>query len=77
MRTLHYVRTYIDDLLIISSGTFDDHLTKLHVVLGRLQKAGLRINATKSNFCQHEIEYLGYVLTREAFALSQKKYRLF
>ena len=35
------------------------------MVLGRLKKAGLRINATKSNFCQHEIEYLGYVLTRE------------
>ncbi len=65
MRTLECVRTYIDDLLIITSGTYDDHLAKLQVVLERLQKAGLHINATKSNFCQHEIEYLGYVLTRE------------
>ena len=26
MRALHYVRTYIDDLLIISKSTFEDHL---------------------------------------------------
>ena len=33
MRALEYVRTYIDDLLIIAKGTFDDHLSKLQVVL--------------------------------------------
>ena len=33
MRALHYVRTYIDDLLIISSGSFEDHLKKLEVIL--------------------------------------------
>ena len=69
MRTLDYVRTYIDDLLIITPGTYDNHLTKLQVVLGRLQKAGLRINATKSNFCQHEIE-LGCINAKACFLLS-------
>ena len=73
MRTLEFARTYIDDLLIITSGTFDDHLKKLHVVLGRLQKAGLRINATKSNFYRHDIEYLGYVLTREGIRPQPEK----
>ena len=63
MRALEYVRTYIDDLLIITKGTFDDHLSKLQEVLSRLQNAGLRINATKSSFALHEIEYLGYILT--------------
>ena len=29
MQSLEYVRTYIDDLLIILSGTFDDHLLKV------------------------------------------------
>ena len=73
MRILEYVRTYIDDLLIITPGTYDDHLTKLQVVLGRLQKAGLRINAAKSNFCQYEIEYLGYILTREGIRPQPEK----
>ena len=43
------------------------------MVLGRLQKAGLCVNATKSNFCQHEIEYLGYVLTREGIRPQPEK----
>ena len=33
MQSLEYVRTYIDDLLIISSGTYDDHLLKVEEVL--------------------------------------------
>jgi len=47
---LEYVRVYIDDLLIISNGTFDDHLNKLGKVFNKLQKAGLKINAEKSFF---------------------------
>ena len=50
MRTLEYLRSYIDDLFIITPGTYDDHLTYLQVVLNQLQKAGLHINAAKSNF---------------------------
>ena len=73
MRALEYVRTYIDDLLIITKGTFDDHLSKLQVVLGRLQNAGLRINATKSSFALHEIEYLGYILTRDGIKPQPEK----
>ena len=34
MENLEYVRTYIDDLLILSKGTFDYHLLKLQEVLG-------------------------------------------
>jgi hypothetical protein len=30
---LEYVRTYIDDILITTSGTFEDHLEKLNKVL--------------------------------------------
>ena len=65
MATLEFVRTYLDDLLIITKGSLEDHLEKLSVVLTRLQEAGLRINADKSNFCTLETEYLGYILTRD------------
>ena len=58
---------------IITKGTYDDHLSKLQVVLGRLKDAGLRINASKSNFCQHEIKYLGYILTREGIKPQPEK----
>ena len=73
MTSLEYVRTYIDDLLIITSDTYDDHLEKLEVVLSRLHDAGLRVNATKSSFALHEIEYLGYILTREGIKPQPEK----
>ena len=63
---LEYVRTYIDDLLVITKGDLNDHLEKLDVVLNKLKRAGLKINANKSFFCQHELEYLGYWLTRDS-----------
>ena len=65
MVNLEYVRTYLDDLLIISRDSLEDHLEKLRCVLLRMQDAGLKINAAKSKFCALETEYLGYVLTQK------------
>ena len=64
MEDLEYVRTYLDDLLVQTKSTFDDHLANLEVVLQKLHRAGLWVNADKSTFCTDTIEYLGYILTR-------------
>ena len=50
----------MDDLLIITRETLDEHLQQMETVLTRLRDAGLKVNAAKSSFCAHEIEYLGY-----------------
>jgi hypothetical protein len=73
MEGLEYVRAYIDDLLVITRGSLEDHLEKLREVLRRLRDAGLKVNAAKSFFCTHEIEYLGYILTREGIKPQTKK----
>ena len=65
MEGLAYVLTYIDDLLVISYGTFEDHLEKLGSILQWIQDARLKVNARKSFFCQAELEYLGYWITRK------------
>ena len=70
---LKYVRAYIDDLLIISKGSFEDHLEKLEQVLNNLKAAGLKINASKSYFAQEELEYLGYWITCEGILPVKKK----
>ena len=62
---LEHVRAYIDDLLIFTKGDYEDHLNKVGEVMGRLQKAGLKVNAGKSSFAKEELEYLGYWVTRE------------
>jgi Reverse transcriptase (RNA-dependent DNA polymerase) len=61
---LEYVKTYLDDLLILTNSSFADHLTKLEMVLVRLSIAGMRVNASKSKFFAEQIEYLGYWITQ-------------
>jgi hypothetical protein len=73
MGDLEYVRAYIDDLLILTKGSFTDHLQKLSEVLTRLRKAGLKVNAKKSFFGQEELEYLGYWITRKGIQPCQSK----
>ena len=70
---LHFVRTYIDDLLVITKQSFDNHLEKLELVLKLIQKAGLKINAEKSEFCMEEVEYLGFMINRQVIRSIQKK----
>ena len=60
---LEFLQTYIDDLLCLTKGTFEDHLEKLKRILARLQQAGLKVNANKSFFARSELEYLGYWIT--------------
>ena len=73
MRILEYVRTYLDDLLVITKGTFGDHMVKTEAVSKRLKTAKLRVNAPKCGFALHEIEYLGYLLTREGIKPQPEK----
>ncbi len=53
--------------------SLEDHLEKLEEVLRRLPDAGQKVNAAKSTFCALEIEYLGYVLTRDGIKPQSNK----
>jgi hypothetical protein len=85
---LEYIRAHIDDLFIITKGErpkdhvetevdrdydFHDHLSKLKVVLDKLQDKGLQVNVRKSNFAAEEIDYLGYTSSRKGRKPQQKK----
>jgi Reverse transcriptase (RNA-dependent DNA polymerase) len=70
---MEYVKAYLDDLLILTHKSFNDHLTKLEMVLARLSTAGMRINASKSKFFAEQIEYLGYWITRKGIQPVQSK----
>ena len=73
MQDLEYVRAYIDDLLVLTTGSWMDHVTKLETVLQQLKAAGLKVNARKSFFGKPELEYLGYWITREGIKPVTKK----
>jgi hypothetical protein len=73
MEDLEYVQAYLDNLLCISMSSLEDHLKKPEEVLRRLCNAGLKVNTEKLTFCALEIEYLGYVLTRERIKSQSNK----
>ena len=61
-----YVQAYIDDLLIVTKGSFEDNLWDLDIVLEKLEMVGLKINAKKSNFAIHKLEYSGYWISQDS-----------
>ena len=73
MAGLEFVRVYIDDILCLTKGDFDDHLQKLEQVFMRIQDANLRINAEKSFFAKSEVEYLGFKIDRQGIRPIAKK----
>ena len=56
-----------------SRSSLEDHLKKLEGVLRRLCDAGLKVNAEKLTFYALEIEYLGYILTRDGIKSQSNK----
>ena len=70
---LDFARAYIDDLLCMTKGTFEDHLEKLERILVRLSQAGLKVNAKKSFFGRSALEYLGYWITRDGIKPMKNK----
>ena len=70
---LDAVRVYIDDLLHVTKGSWTEHLSILEEMFTRLQKAGLKVNASKSCFGAHKFDHLGYHVTREGVMPIPKK----
>ena len=60
---LDIVRVYIDDLLHVTKGYWTEHIYILEEMFTRLQKAGLKVNASKSCFGANKFDYLGYHVT--------------
>jgi hypothetical protein len=56
-----------------SKVSLEDHLENLEEELRRLCNVGLKVNTEKSTFCALEIEYLGYVLTRDGIKPQSNK----
>ena len=67
------VRAYIDDLLVVSHGSFEEHIEELDTVMKRLHNAGLKCKIDKCMFAQPEIEYLGYIITKDGIKPNPKK----
>ena len=54
--SLDYIRTFIDDLLIVSNKSFEDQRKQLDKGLNELNSAGFNANAEKYFFARNELE---------------------
>jgi hypothetical protein len=59
MQGLEFTGAYINDLLITSTGNFNQHLTHLDKVLSHLSECGLKVNASKRFSQQLSLNMLG------------------
>ena len=63
---------YLDDIVIFSS-TVAQHLERMEVVLGRLQRENLKAKLSKCDFFRSEVRYLGHVISSKGVATDPSK----
>jgi hypothetical protein len=57
-----FCSAYVDDILIYTSGTLEEHREHVGKVLDRLRKAGLQIDIDKCEFEVKSTKYLGFII---------------
>jgi hypothetical protein len=67
------IQVYLDDILITSNGTFEEHAAIMEQVIDILQKVNFRANLRKCYFGEAKIDYLGYEITRDGIQPQPKK----
>ena len=73
---LDHVRTYIDNLLCITRGSFEDHLNKLDNILSKLKAAGLKVNAKNHYLLKPNWNTWDIGLPEKALNPSPRKFKL-
>ena len=70
---LEFVMVYINDMLVVTKGSYEDHLQKLRIVLNRMRSKGIQLEPKKSFFCHTQVEYLGYIINRDGLKAQPEK----
>ena len=66
-----FVSVYLDDILVFSKN-LNEHLEHLRLVIERQMEVGLKLKPSKCKLAQHELEYLGHVVSREGLRTNPK-----
>ena len=64
---------FVDDTIIVSTGTEADHLACVIKCLKKLDEDNLRINLQKCHFAKTEIQWLGYKFTKTGISPLESK----
>ena len=67
-----YAAIFVDDFCIMDHD-YDTHIEHLGYILGRLKEYGFSAKAEKTQLIQHEIQFLGFVISEQGIRPNQKK----
>lgn len=67
-----FLDVYLDDLLIFSK-TLEEHIQHVEAVLAQLQRVKLYCRLGKCQFFQHQVPYLGHVVSAKGIEVDQSK----
>jgi hypothetical protein len=67
-----FMSAYLDDLLIYSK-SLKEHKHHVRLVLQRLEENGLHLKASKCQFHQEEIAFLGYIISAQGISMDPSK----
>jgi tryptophan 2,3-dioxygenase len=60
-----FCSAYINDVLVYSSGSKEDHEEKVYMVVRKLGEAGLQLDIRKLEFSVKKIKYLDFIIKVE------------
>ena len=64
---------FLDDIIVVSRGSKEEHLKLVYKCLKKLDEDNLRINILKCHFAKTEIEWLGHKFTQSGIAPPESK----
>ena len=64
---------FLDDIIVVSRGSKDDHLKLVYKCLKKLDEDNLRINLPKCHFAKTEIKWLGHKFSQSGIAPLESK----
>ena len=67
-----YAAIFVDDFCIMDHD-YDRHIEHLDYILGKLKEYGFSVKAEKTQLIQHEIQFLGFVISEQGIRPNRKK----
>ena len=68
-----FVTAYLDDVLVYSSGTLEEHVEHVKKVLRKLKEYKLYLQLGKCEFYVKKTEFLGFIVSTEGVKINLKK----
>src|SRR5436305_12164074 len=68
-----FIAVYLNDVIIFTKGTFEQHMNYLQQVFEALRITNLKIKLKKCHFCLPNIHFLGHVVRRDGIKPDSEK----